>query len=90
MALKADVIVRQISTRGGSYVNVLSGLNEGGVGVWGYCYQRPTYLLMRGHNWLMVTFDDDDWCDQELPKLIKSWAAQRVFELPEMKEWEKS
>jgi len=84
MTLKVDVVVRQLSTRGGSYVNVLGSLNDGGIGVWGHAYKHPTYLLLRVNNWLIVTFDDDAWRDEELPRLIRTWAPEDIYILPTM------
>ena len=83
--LKIHGEIHGLATREGAYVNVLRGLTDGGIGVWGNCYEKPTYLLLRGLSWLLVVFDDDPWRDQELPKLIKLWAADTVLELPDMK-----
>jgi len=84
--MKADVVVRQLYSEG-AYVNILDKM-PGGVGLWGHSYATPTYLLLKGHYWVMVTFDSDAWRDEQLPGLIRSWEAERVIEIPSMEDWE--
>ena len=84
MTLKVDARVNQISTGWGAWVNVLSGMDEGGVGIWGNCHNTPTYLLVRSDTWLLVTFDDGTWRDDKLADLIRTWAADEVYMLPTM------
>lgn len=84
--MKVDAIVRQLSTRGGAFINILQKL-EGGIGVWGSNYGCPTFLLLIDATWLLVTFEDRAWVDDELPGLIDSWKPDRVLVLPTMEEW---
>ena len=86
MTLRIDGEIRQLSTPGGTYINVLRSLVDGGIGVWSSSYQKPTFLLIRGDRWLIVTFDDELWRDQEFTDIIRAWAPERVYALPSMEQ----
>ena len=86
MTIQVDAEVKQLRTRGGSYINILRSLTDGGIGVWGHSYNHPTFLLVRGDNWLLVVFDDEAWRDEELTDLIRAWAAEQVYALPNMEQ----
>ena len=81
--MKADVSVRQLYTDK-TYINILRGGISCGIGVWGNNYKNPTHLLLRGSSWLLVTFDDEASRDDELPNLIRTWAAEKVIDLTEL------
>lgn len=83
--MRVDAEVKQISTGQGAYINVLrQGLDGGRIAVWGHAYSCPTYLLLRGDTWLLVVFDDKAWRNEGLPELIRTWAAEKVIEIPSM------
>jgi len=86
--MQSDVIVRQLRTNSGhTYVNILDDFQGAGIGLWGSLLEHPTYLVFQGMSWVIVTFDDEAWRDQELPKFIRRWKADRVLELPGMTEY---
>jgi len=86
--MRIDGIIEGIKSRGGSYINVLRSMTDGGLGVWGYASGGTTYLLVRGNQWLLVTFDDADWEAHWLPELVKEWGTDAVYKLPGMEKIE--
>ena len=84
MTLQIGGEITSLSTSGGTYVNVLRSMTDGGITIWGNSYRHPCYLILAGHNWLIVTFDDEQWRDQELPVLIEKWKADAVYVIPTM------
>lgn len=88
MTLKIGGEIHQLSTRGGSYINVYRAMADGGIGMWGNCYRHPTYLLLRSNQWSLVTFDDEARRDEILPELIKTWAPDKILVFPDMHYYE--
>ena len=82
--MKVHAEVRQLQ-QARTFVNVMNNL-EGGIGLWGHAYKCPTYLLITGDNWIIVTYDTEEDRDESLGKLAKHWGMPKVFELPKLEE----
>lgn len=63
-----------------TYLNVDD--EDGHIGVWGYAYNQPTYLLQDGLSFLLIAFDDqafaDEWMEENSHKYSKITKIEEV------------
>ena len=83
MTIRVHAQVNQLA-QSRTYVNIMNDIYQG-IGIWGHA-QCPTYLLIKGDNWLVVTYDTEEVRDESLKELAQRWIADRILEIPSMKE----
>ncbi len=48
------------------------------IGVWGICYQRPTYLVTKDQQFYFHQFDNQEAADKWLEKVGKGWKVTKL------------
>lgn len=70
-------ISQLVSDHGNAFLNVIEDKDAfGAIGVWGSLYQKPTYLIQDGIQFILIQFNDEacakEWLEEHPKKAAKA------------------
>lgn len=71
----------QIVAGRGAYLNMMKDPGYGGIGVWTYLHEQPTYLLLKDERFIyFMTFADkacaDEWFEENRDRFEVLWSFE--------------